>query len=116
MKKKDIVLFDRSNKIIEFNGAVIIDLGPVAGEAKARLYSKSEDDTLGYDTVFSIRSAGKPFDFGFLSLSPEGLVTAAIENRLEIEGMLVNQGLEDAYKHIRSKGHSRLGVPVCRQS
>jgi hypothetical protein len=116
MKKRDTVLFDRSNKIIEFNGAAIIDLGPVAGEAKARFYSKSEDDTLGYDTVFSIRSTGKPFDFGFLSLSSEGFVTAAIENRLEIEGMLVNQGLEDAYQHIRSKSRSCLGGHACRQS
>ena len=116
MKKRDTVLFDRSNKIIEFNGAVIIDLGPVAGEAKARLYSKSEDDTLGYDTVFSILNTEKPFDFGFLSLSAEGFVTTAIENRLEIEGMLISEGLEDAYKHIRSRGRKRLGIPVCRRS
>jgi len=116
MKKRDTVLFDRSNKIIEFNDEVIIDLGPVAGEAKARLYSKSEDDTLGYDTVFSILNTEKPFDFGFLSLSPEGFVTVAIENRLEIEGMLISEGLEDAYKHIWSRGRNRLGIPACRRS
>ena len=108
MKKRDTVLFDRGNKIIVFNGAVIIDLGQVAGEANARLYSKSEDDTLGYDTVFSIQSTEKPFDFGFVSLGIEGFITAAIENRLEISGMQVNEGLEAAYTHISSRNRNSL--------
>jgi hypothetical protein len=107
MKTRNDVTFDKGSKIIKFNGTVIIDLGPVAGKAKARLYSRLEKDTHGYATVFSIRNTEKPFDFGFLSLSTEGFVTAAIENRVEIEGMLVNEGLEDAYKHIRSPKRNR---------
>ena len=108
MKKRDAVVFDKRSKIIKFNGDVIIDLGPVAEGAKARLYSKSQSDSLCYTTDFSIRDAGKPFDFGFLSLNPEGFVTAAVENRLEIEGMRVNQGLQDAYRYIWSKARGRL--------
>jgi hypothetical protein len=116
MKRGKSIAFDRTNKIIVFNGAVIIDLRLVAGKAKARLYSKSKDDTIGYDTVFSIQNTDKPFDFGFLSLSPEGFVTAAIENRLEIEGMLISEGLDDAYKHIWLNGHKGSGNLTCWRS
>jgi hypothetical protein len=107
MNMRNDVTFDESNKIIKFNGAVIIDLGPVTGKAKARVYSRLKEDTLGIATVFSIRNAEKPFDFGFLSLSTEGFVTAAIENRVEIEGMLINEGLGDAYRHIWSLKQNR---------
>jgi hypothetical protein len=115
MKRGKSIAFDRTNKIIVFNGAVIIDLRLVAGKAKARLYSKSEDDTIGYDTDFSILNTEKPFDFGFLSLNTEGFVTAAVENRLEIEGMLINEGLKDAYKHIWISSHKRSGNLTCRR-
>jgi len=107
METRNDVSFDKGSKIIKFNDTVIIDLGPVTGKAKARVYSKLKEDTLGIATVFSILNTEKPFDFGFLSLSTEGFVTAAIENRVEIEGMLVNEGLEDAYKHIRSPKRNR---------
>jgi hypothetical protein len=100
MKVRNQVIFNRSKKVINFDGTVIIDLRPVAENAKARLFSKLEKDAFSYDTVFSIQNTEKPFHFGSLLLGTEGFVAAVVENRLEIEGMLVKEGIEDAYKHI----------------
>lgn len=103
MKTTTDLVFDRDGRTIRYNGNVIIDFGPVSAGAKARLYSKLDKDTLGYETVFTIREERKPFDLGFLILGTEGFIAAAVENRLEIEGMLIHDGIQEAYREVWSK-------------
>jgi|GEM_PF-653505 len=100
MKKKNTVKFDRANRIITFEGKVIVDLRLIGTPSKARLYSKSGSDATGLSTDFSISETMLPFDFGFFSLGTAGFIAAAIENKLEIDGMLVLNGIEDAYRHV----------------
>ena len=116
MKATINLIFDRRKKTIEYNGAVIIDIRRVKGKAKARLFSRSENDICGYTTVFSILQEDKPFDLGFMSLSTKGLVTAVIENRLEIEGMQVSGDIEDAYRNIWPTDRNRYRIPACRKA
>ena len=116
MKAKINLIFDRRKKTIEYNGAVIIDVRRVKGKAKARLFSRSEIDTCGYITVFSILKEEKPFDLGFMSLSAKAFVTAVIENRLEIEGMQVSEDIEDAYRNLWQTDRSRYRTAACRKA
>ena len=100
MNKGSDVKFDKDNKVITFKGDVIVDFRSVVTQAKAKLFSKMPGDTYSYEVGFSIRDGNPPFDFGFLSLNVAGFIAAAIENRLQIEGMHLREGIEDAYKYV----------------
>lgn len=116
MKAKTNLIFDRTKKTIEYNGVVIIDVRQVKTKTNARVFSRSENDTCGYTTVFSIVKEEKPFYLGFMSLSAKGFVTAVIENRLEIEGMRVGEDIEEAYRNIWRTDRSRYRTPACKKT
>lgn len=102
MKKTNTVNFDRENRTITFDGEVIIDLKSVVAQTKAKLFSKSDTgtDTEGFYINFSISEGMIPFNFGCFSLGVAGFIAAVIENKLEIKGMNIHDGLEDAYRHV----------------
>lgn len=71
--------------------------------AKATVYSGVVTDLNGYDTRLNVNDTHKPFDLSIVSLAPCGLIKAIVENRLEVEGMVVDQHIHEAYACLRDK-------------
>jgi len=69
MKKKNTVKFDRANRIITFEGKVIVDLRLIGTPSKARLYSKSGSDATGLNAK-KLKCRRKKAEFR--SQKPEG--------------------------------------------
>jgi len=94
--------YDREKNTIYFNGTVIVDMSRVPEKAKAVVYSAVTVDLRGFDIEFQINRSSFPFDLKFAALSPVGLIKAIMENRLEVEGMVVSTEIQEAYKKIGS--------------
>ncbi len=74
-------------------------------QARAVIFSGLTVDFSGYKTNFSFNGSRCPFDFDIISLSPTGLIQAIIENRLEIDGMIVSGNIYKAYDFLWENGY-----------
>lgn len=96
----DKVIFDAQNSHLSFDGKVIVDLSKVQDCAKATLYSGVTADFTGFETEFQMNASNYPFDLRITTLSPTGLIKAIVENRLEVEGMVVSTFIQEVYSYL----------------
>lgn len=96
----DKVTFDTNSNHISFNGKVIVDFSMVQNSAKATLYSGVSEDLYSFETEFQLTGSNSPFDLKITALSPTGLIRAIVENRLEVEGMVVSKSIEEVYTYL----------------
>lgn len=103
--KRDTVKYDRNSNIISFNGTTVVDMNLVPETAKATVYSGVSVDAPGFDTVFQVDSTNNaPFDLQVAAFTATGFIRAIVENRLEVEGMVVSDVIEQAYAHLWENG------------
>ncbi len=94
---KQSLEFIKESKTILFNGQVVVDMSLVPESAKATFFSGVNEDNRGYDTDFRITDSRSPFDLQVASLSLRGFIMAIVKNRLQIEGMIVSESINDTY-------------------
>ncbi len=92
--------YDKENMRISFLGDMIVDVSKVPQRAKATIYSVLSSDFEGVKTEFQVNGTQQPFDIKLATLSPTGLIKAIVENRLEVEGMIVSTAIEKAYTYL----------------
>lgn len=100
-RKHDTVKYDRNSKTISFNGTTIVDMSLVPKTAKATFYSGVTVDFQGFDTAFKFDSTKTLFDLQVAAFSATGFIRAIVENRLEVEGMVVSDVIHQAYAYLR---------------
>ncbi len=94
--------YDQENKNISFDGDIVVDVSQVPQQAKATIYSGVTADFDGFETEFQVNASKRPFDLKITTLSPTGLIKAIVENRLEVEGMLVSNAIQRAYTYLET--------------
>lgn len=92
--------FRRDNSTVVYKDKVMVDLSKVQQNAQAKIYSGVTADFQGTPTRFAIDGSLRPFNIQMTSLSPKGLVLAIVENRLEVDGMVVDENIQDAYEFL----------------
>ncbi|WP_163341012.1 hypothetical protein [Desulfopila sp. IMCC35008] len=92
--------FHADSLTITYKDRVIVDLSNVPKSAKARIYSGYTSDTTGIKTPFNVIDSEQPFDLGFTLLSLQSFLYILVENRLELDGMSVEDDFIEAYCHI----------------
>ncbi len=97
---KKQLAFNIENLTVTFDNNVIIDLNGVPHPAEAKLYSGVTSDFKGIDLAFEVVDSTNPFHLCFTKLTVTGFVLALIENRLELEGMVVDERILEAYDYI----------------
>lgn len=98
MNTSDHLIFVKDKGIITYRERTVVDLSKVGPRARARVYSGLISDFQGYETDFSFDHANKPFLLASLRLSVAAFIQAVVENRLEIEGMSVDDTIIDIYR------------------
>jgi len=98
---RDTVKYDRNSNTISFKGTAIIDMSLVPETAKATFYSGVTIDFQGFDTVLKFDSTKMPFDLQVAAFNATGFIRAIVENRLEVEGMVVSNVIQKAYEYLR---------------
>ena len=99
---------------IQFNDETIIDLSNVSKQASAMLFSASTTDFGGIKTTFSIHDSQIPFSIAAMPFSVSGFIRAVVENRIEIEGMIITPRIMDAYDFVTNR--KTLLLPGERQN
>ncbi len=94
------IAFSQNDRVITVNGSEVINLKHVPEKAKAIIYSKVDSEYSGCETSLAFENSRSPFDFTFFKLTPAGLIAAVKENRLEIDGMIIHETLDEAYAHL----------------
>lgn len=92
--------YDREKAAVIYRGKTVISLAGVDGQAPARIYSSISADAGGMETRFAITASTKPFQIDESSLSVNGLLRAVVENRFEVEGMLVSETIGEVYSQL----------------
>jgi hypothetical protein len=98
MDASEHLLFIKDKGIITYQDRLAVDLSKVRPRAKARAYSGLTSDFQGYETDFSVDDANKPFQLASLRLSVSAFIQAVVENRLEIDGMCIDDSIIDIYR------------------
>lgn len=102
------LIFHTGSSTITYKDRVIVDLSNVPKSAQAKIYAGYTTDTAGINTSFKVIDSEQSFDLGFTILSLQSFLCILVENRLELEGMRVEDTVIEAYsdmidKHFLSK-------------
>lgn len=98
MNTSDHLIFIKDKGVITYQDRVVVDLSNIRYQAKAWAYSGLTSDFQGYETDFSVDDGKKPFQLASLRLSVAAFIQAVVENRLEIDGMFVDDSIIDIYR------------------
>lgn len=102
----DQLTFNTANLTISFKGKVVIDLTEIPENPSARIYSGLSSDFEGMPTTFSIQRFGQnPFNIGNTRLSLKAFLYSLVENRVEVEGMIIHDNLMEVYSHTIDRQH-----------
>jgi hypothetical protein len=97
MNTSDHLIFIKDKGVITYQDRVIVDLSNIRHQAKAWAYSGLTSDFQGYETDFLVDDGKKPFQLASLRLSVAAFIQSVVENRLEIDGMFVDDSIIDIY-------------------
>ncbi len=98
--KRDTVRYDSNSNTISINGTTIVDMSLVPETAKVTFYSGVTTDFQGFDTVLKFDNTNTPFDLQVAAFSVTGFIRAIVENRLEVEGMVVCDVIHQVYTNL----------------